>query len=184
MANNRSGKLVQHHKVKAWQKRKKELRQRINFVQQSIKSDKDRFDDVVATLIKESQECNELAERTKAAKDNLGRLNDRLDEMINYPKVTEHAMLRFCQRVLSIPIGMYARTLIPKAAADHIRKSSDGRVVIEGMYGFTYVVAFGGNHINSVWIPDERDAELPRFSFTASEAWRLLCEEDQLGESA
>lgn len=177
MGSSANGRKVKHHRVGAWSGRKKRIKQRIGFIQESIQRDKDEFNARVAQLITESPECQELAERTEAAKGNLDRLNDRLDEILLYPKVTEHAMLRYCQRVLNIPVGQYARTLIPKEAVKWTKYPS-GKIIVDGLYGTKYVVAYSDGYICSTWLPTDKELEeLQTFTFTAAEAWRLLCEE-------
>lgn len=179
-ASNKDGTKVQHHVIALFADQKRDLKERIGRVQKAMEIDRRLWEHTSEAVIAKAPELREITARSDRAKRNLERMNATLDRVSTYPRVTEHAMLRYCERILGVDVVRIGRNLLPATAAAHVhRAKAAGRIVVEGMDS-RYVVAHGEGFIASVWPcgnggPEE--AALPVFRFTAAELWRQLLEE-------
>lgn len=120
-----------------------------------------------------------LKDKLKKCEAEAKEIKDSLRALDSIPRISEHAMLRFCERIMGVDTKRIARELLPESAIEYFSSSnrpSSVNALIRGIHR-DYVLMIQGPHIQSVWAPEctkERHEGLVEFSFTANEAWRRI----------
>lgn len=174
-----NGSRVAHHTIKLFTDERAALETRISLVKNSLTDDKTEWEATLERMVEESPSLQAIKARSESASVSLNQLNDRLDEVSRYPKVSEHAMLRYIERVLGVNVQRIAERLLPPQAVAHIKASkSGGKLVVDGLDGAYTVVWCEQGVISSTWLATETELEtLPVFRPTAAEMWGQLLED-------
>lgn len=122
--------------------------QKINALEAQIRLEKAKLKNINVELSDASRRFNDCKQRQVSAEMRIEDMESKLKTIKNYsvdePIVSEHALVRFVERVIGIPRAELIERMITKEASQLILKIGSGKIPVSSAHGNYRLVVKNG----------------------------------------